>query len=132
VLEAHLDSPLFHHRHWAELVALYVEASYRGSGLAQQLLRAAETWATQQGFDRLQLYVTVTNQRARTLYRRCGFQPVQEIWRLDLEPLPGTPPPPDPSCVPLINSGSDLLESGHHHLAMETGSFPGRDLPWER
>ncbi len=123
LLEAHLDSPLFQQRHWTELVALYVAPAYRGTGLAQHLIREATTWTSQHGFDRLQLYVPATNRQAKALYQRCGFHLVQEIWRLDLEPLPGTRQPPDPSCAPETNDRLEVLESGHHHLAMETESL---------
>ena len=130
LLEAHLDSPLFQQRHWAELVALYVAPAYRGTGLAQRLIREAMTWASQHGFDRLQLYVTATNRQAKALYQRCGFHLVQEIWRLELEPLPGTRRPPDPSCARETNDRLEGLEGGHHHLAMEM-DFLSDVLPGE-
>lgn len=125
LMESHQDSPLFTHRRWAELVALYVAPEFRGAGLARQLADAARAWAATQGFDRIQLYVTATNDRARNFYRRCGFNPVQEIWRLEVEPQPGMEPPADPSCMPEAGCGVELLEQGHHHLAMETAHAAG-------
>lgn len=112
VMEAHVDSPLFAQRRWAELVALYVAEGQRGGDLGVRLLAAGRTWAEEHGFDRLQLYVTATNTRARRFYARCGLYPAQEIWRAELTPRPGVTPPPDPS---------DHLhpELGSHHLAME-------------
>lgn len=83
ILEQHQDSPLFRHHSWIELVALYVRASQRGTGVAQHLMEQARDWAASQGADRMQLYVTAANARARTFYQRCGWKLVQEIWRLE-------------------------------------------------
>jgi GNAT superfamily N-acetyltransferase len=112
VMEAHVDSPLFAQRRWAELVALYVAERQRGSDLGARLVAIGKAWAEQRGFDRLQLYVTAGNSRAKRFYARCGLAPTQEIWRIDLTPQPGVTPPPDPS---------DHLhpELGSHQLAME-------------
>lgn len=124
IVEAHQDSPLFRHRGWAELVALYVAASYRGTGLAGTLTDAAARWAAARGFDRLQLYVTATNDAARRFYRRHAFSPVQEIWRLEVTPhYSEGARPPDPSHG-ADGCGADVLESGHHHLAMEADCPP--------
>jgi RimJ/RimL family protein N-acetyltransferase len=119
VLEAHTDSPLFRYRHWAELVALYVAPSYRGSGLADRLIAEGLAWATEHGFERVQLYVTAGNQAAHACYQRCGFVPVQQILRRDLHPAPGIQPPADPSCALSDADSGDALEAGQHHLALE-------------
>ena len=113
LMEAHDDSPLFADRHWAELVALYVAEAQRGSSLGLQLVEEAKRWAAAKGFDRLQLYVTASNERARRFYTRCGLYPTQEIWRADLTPLPDVIPPEDPSC------DHSHPEPGHHHLAIK-------------
>lgn len=119
VLEAHTDSPLFRYRHWAELVALYVAPPYRGSGLADRLIAEGLAWATDHGFERVQLYVTASNQAAHACYQRCDFVPVQQILRRDLHPAPGIQPPADPSCALNDADSGDSLESGQHHMAME-------------
>ncbi len=99
MLENHLDSPLFRHHAWVELVALYVRASSRGTGLARRLMDEARLWAAAREAERMQLYVTTSNEHARAFYRRCGWKPVQEIWRLELPAQgPATPPGDDPSC----------------------------------
>ena len=99
MLENHLDSPLFRHHAWVELVALYVRASSRGTGLARRLMDEARLWAVAREAERMQLYVTTSNEHARAFYRRCGWKPVQEIWRLELPAQgPATPPGDDPSC----------------------------------
>jgi GNAT superfamily N-acetyltransferase len=90
IVEAHHDSELFRHRRWAELVALYVAAGHQGTGLAGRLVEMARDWAVAGGFDRLQLYVTACNERARRFYSRCDLVPVQEVWRATLEMKGGT------------------------------------------
>lgn len=119
IMESHQDSPLFKHRRWAELVALYVDPAYRGSGLASRLVAYAQTWVAEHGFDRVQLYVTASNEQAKGFYRRHRFEPVQEIWRLAMPLSQPIDLPADPSRSEHSESGADFLESGHHHLAME-------------
>ncbi len=88
VVVAHLDSPLLKHRRWAEVMALYVAPAWRGSGLAQQLMTKAHAWAAAYGFDRVQVHAAASNEPARRFYRRSGFQPVQEVLRLQVRPSP--------------------------------------------
>ncbi len=117
VLEQHSDSPLFRHRLSVELVALYVVPLYRRSGLAQRLMAEAKAWTAQHGVSCMQLYVTVQNEHARSFYRRCGWSPAQEVWHIDIKPDISVPTTfSDPSCD---TERADLLERGHHHLAME-------------
>jgi ribosomal protein S18 acetylase RimI-like enzyme len=117
VMEAHNDSPLFAERRWAELVALYIVPSHRGSDLGERLVTIGKQWAAAHGFDRLQLYVTASNERARAFYRRCGLAPAQEIWRADLIADP-VEPPADPSHHTTTDDDPPI-ELGHHPLAME-------------
>lgn len=92
IMQAVDDSPLFRYRKWAELQAIYVDPSVRGSPVAAQLVAAGAAWAKEQGFDRIQLFMTTSNEPARRFYAHLGFRSVQEIWRLELgapnEPLP--------------------------------------------
>jgi GNAT superfamily N-acetyltransferase len=126
LMEAHTDSPLFAERRWAELVALYVAPGERGGDLGRQLVEAGAQWAAAHGFDRLQLYVTAANERARRFYARCGLAPVQEIWRAELTPALGATPPHDPSCEP-DGHAAHQIELGHHHLAMELSDCPDEE-----
>jgi GNAT superfamily N-acetyltransferase len=126
LLEARSDSPLFAERRWAELVALYVAPGERGGDLGLRLVEAGKQWATGHGFDRLQLYVTTANERARRFYARCGLTPVQEIWRAELTPVPGATPPPDPSCE-ADDHTAHRIELGHHYLAMELSDCPAEE-----
>lgn len=121
LIEVHTDSPLFLYRHRVELVALYVEPDYRHTGLTQTFMQAAREWAERQGENCMQLYVTVQNDGARSFYKKNGWYPVQEIWHLDI--TPGTSRSSeriDPSCTQHDVVCSDVLESGHHHLALKS------------
>ncbi|NJL34523.1 MAG: GNAT family N-acetyltransferase [Chloroflexaceae bacterium] len=72
--------------------ALCCPRPIRGSGLADRLIAEGLAWATDHGFERVQLYVTASNQAAHACYRRCGFVPVQHILRRDLRPHPVSNP----------------------------------------
>jgi GNAT superfamily N-acetyltransferase len=84
MIGAHLDSPLFRHRAWAELTALHVVPEARGSGVAELLMEAGLAWARERGFGEIRLYVTAANERARRFYTRAGLHPLQEIWSADI------------------------------------------------
>lgn len=90
MLAGYSDSPLFRYRHWAEILALYIDPEVRGGFLAVRFVKMARKWAKEHGYDRIQLYVTAINDRAKRFYEKCGFAPVQEIWRLELGE--GVPP----------------------------------------
>ena len=79
IAEVHTDSPLFCHRQWVEVQALYVADSYRHQEIAQCLLSAAYAWAEGLKLSRIQLYVTASNVRAHSLYAEEGFVTSQTI-----------------------------------------------------
>lgn len=58
----------------AYLLALYVVASRRGAGIAEELVHAVEEWALGQGLDALYLDVYEHAAAARALYRRLGYR----------------------------------------------------------
>jgi len=115
MMGGHSDSPLFQHRHWAELLALYVAPEVQGAGVADMLVDAGVGWARTCGYERIQLYVTAGNMRAMRFYRRAGFQPVQEIWRRELDTSGGAQPA-DPECEAEYREGHDLLAIHPHRL----------------
>jgi ribosomal protein S18 acetylase RimI-like enzyme len=80
----HTDSPLFRHRQWVEVQALYVADSHRGMGIAHTLLQQAYAWAEALNLPRVQLYVTATNVRAQSVYAEEGFATSQAIMRKKL------------------------------------------------
>ncbi|ABX04704.1 GCN5-related N-acetyltransferase [Herpetosiphon aurantiacus DSM 785] len=115
MLDGHTDSPLFQHRQWAELVALYIVPAHRGSGLAARMVAAGAAWAQDHGYDRVQLYVTRSNVSARQFYARRGFTPVQEVWRLDVAPRHRLAPH-DPDCEAIYAQGHHLLSTHQHGI----------------
>jgi len=84
IATVHTDSPMFRHRQWVEVEALYVAPSHRCMGIAQCLLDQAYQWAETQGLCRVQLYVTATNVRAQAVYTDQGFAVTQAIMRKSL------------------------------------------------
>ena len=80
----HTDSPLFQHRQWVEVQALYVADSHRRMGIARRLLDHAYEWAESMGLPRVQLYVTASNVRAQSVYEDEGFAVTQAIMRKKL------------------------------------------------
>jgi ribosomal protein S18 acetylase RimI-like enzyme len=77
----HNDSPMFRYRRWVEVEAVCVASSHRGMGLADDMLEHAYAWAEAQGLARVQLYVTASNERARSIYNQQGFAITQLIMR---------------------------------------------------
>lgn len=110
VMKGHIDSQLFKHRTWSELVAIYVAPPARGTGLAQRLVTVGRDWTAERGCTRMQLYVTASNEQARRFYRSCGLYPVQEIWRLDVQPTP------DSTLAPEEHETDHLLQPGASYL----------------
>ncbi len=56
-----------------EIVAVWVEPEFRGSGLAQQLVMLLVEWAADASADAIALWVSDGNDVARRVYERCGF-----------------------------------------------------------
>jgi GNAT superfamily N-acetyltransferase len=82
----HRDAPMWWHREWAEVEALYVERAWRGTGLADALVGRAFDWAAELGLPAVQLFVTASNARAIAFYERQGFRPAQAVMRTLLPP----------------------------------------------
>jgi GNAT superfamily N-acetyltransferase len=70
----------------AEIVSVWVAPEARRQGLARQLLEAAGGWARSRGARALRLWVTETNEAARSLYLAAGFVPTGLV-----APLPSNP-----------------------------------------
>jgi PhnO protein len=58
---------------FAELAGLIVADGARGSGAGAKLLHAAETWAAQNGFERMRVRSNVVRERAHRFYLREGY-----------------------------------------------------------
>ncbi len=70
----------------AELVSMWVAPQARGHGVGRQLVAAVIDWARHRSADRVDLWVTETNDPARWLYESCGFVVTGER-----QPLPSNP-----------------------------------------
>ena len=69
-----------------ELVSLWVRPKARGLGVGDALVAAVVDWARARKAASVHLWLMDTNERARTLYQRCGFSPTGES-----QPLPSNP-----------------------------------------
>jgi ribosomal protein S18 acetylase RimI-like enzyme len=58
---------------------LAVFARYRGQGIAVKLLEKAEEMAKEKGLDKLSLVVETDNHHAIRVYKKFGFQEVEEV-----------------------------------------------------
>lgn len=63
----------FTHQPVAHIEVLAVDPAAQGRGVARALMREAESWAREHGFNRVSLNVWVQNERARGLYEHLGF-----------------------------------------------------------
>jgi len=57
-----------------ELIGMWVAPHERGQGIGAMLTRAVVDLATSQGATAVGLWVTVSNDTARTMYQRLGFE----------------------------------------------------------
>lgn len=71
---------------YIEVLAVAPEA--RGTGVARQLMEAAETWAVGRGYRRIRLAVWSQNERARGLYEHLGFLPETMYYLKELDAHP--------------------------------------------
>jgi GNAT superfamily N-acetyltransferase len=62
----------------AEVLALVVDEHERGSGIGSDLLKAAETWANEQGARRIRVRSNVIRTNAHRFYEREGYAPVKD------------------------------------------------------
>lgn len=79
----------FVHENYSEivrLVSMWVDPARRRSGIGAMLVEQVAAWAGERGALRLQLWVTETNQAARSLYARQGFAVTAHT-----KPLPSNP-----------------------------------------
>lgn len=69
-----LDRDHFSGEPMGHVFSLVTDPAAEGQGVASRLLDTAGAWALDHGATGLLLFVFATNDRARALYRRCGFQ----------------------------------------------------------
>jgi ribosomal protein S18 acetylase RimI-like enzyme len=59
----------------AEIVSMWVDPRTRSQGVGKRLLDTVIGWARERGVRQVMLWVTETNDSARTLYEKAGFTP---------------------------------------------------------
>jgi RimJ/RimL family protein N-acetyltransferase len=74
----------------AFLVAMWVAPELRGTGAAQELVKAVLEWARAGGARRVCLSVEGDNPRAARLYEKCGFSETDDPPTFPYEPNPGS------------------------------------------
>ncbi len=62
----------------AELVAMWVSPAGRGTGAGAAMIEALAQWTAEAGDAALELWVVHGNEPALKLYRRCGFEIVED------------------------------------------------------
>jgi ribosomal protein S18 acetylase RimI-like enzyme len=62
----------------AQLISVWVDPNVRRAGLATKLVETVADWARARGATTMHLWVTETNDPARKLYRRLGFDETGE------------------------------------------------------
>ena len=71
---------------WGELLAIYAEPTFIGTGVGHELMGASVDWFTESGYARALLWVLDTNKRARDFYEREGWSLARAI---KVEPIGG-------------------------------------------
>lgn len=61
----------------ADVDGLVVEDEYRGNGIGEMLIGAAETWARRHGCGSLRVRSNVVRERAHAFYNRLGYEVVK-------------------------------------------------------
>jgi len=59
---------------------LMVDPRQQGTGIARELMRFAETWAREHGYEAVRLDAFVANPRALSLYRGLGYRDAGGAW----------------------------------------------------
>lgn len=70
------------------LVAMWVAAEQRGTGVARELVERVVAWAGAHGAARVALSVEPGNDRAARLYEKCGFVETDDAPPFPYEPRP--------------------------------------------
>lgn len=77
----------------AHIEILTVAAGQEGKGVGRSLMDAAEAWSARRGYSQVTLNVFATNERARAVYARLGYEPELLRYRKAITPGETSPPP---------------------------------------
>jgi putative acetyltransferase len=64
-------------RETVKLKRMFVERSYRGKGIASEIIRQLESWAGELGYSRLVLETGTRQQEAINVYQRNGYSLIE-------------------------------------------------------
>lgn len=68
----------------AWIYSIAVAPAFQGEGIGRALMDFAEAWAREKGYPSIGLMVSATNERARSLYGRRGYEDVTVLMRKPL------------------------------------------------
>lgn len=60
--------------YYGEIEEIYVKEAYQGTGVAQQLIKAAENWARESGITTINIKSGSVLERAHAFYRKSGYR----------------------------------------------------------
>ncbi len=69
------ELPLFIQRRYLYVIDLDVSPDYRGRGLSHMLMNRVETFARENGINRLELAYVTEESRSQKVWERHGFKP---------------------------------------------------------
>ena len=69
---------------YADIMALFVDPTYRGQGIGESLIIAAKKWAEQRHLDYMEQFVLTENEGGMQFYGKMGFETVSTSMRLPL------------------------------------------------
>lgn len=75
----------------AHIEILTVAAGQEGKGVGRALMDAAEAWSASRGYSQVTLNVFATNERARAVYARLGYEPELVRYRKAINPGDASP-----------------------------------------
>jgi ribosomal protein S18 acetylase RimI-like enzyme len=81
-LDAHLlrpFDPMYRPMTYFFIADIAVTTAHRSRGIGEQLMRAAEQWASEHGADFVSLEYHVSNPRAAAFYDRLGYRPASAV-----------------------------------------------------
>ena len=61
---------------------IVIDAAYRGGGICKILMSAAESWASERGYDSVALYSNVSRSGAHSFYQTLGYESVRDLRKL--------------------------------------------------
>ena len=67
---------------YADVVALFVDPTYRGQGVGERLIRAAKKWAKARKLRYLELSILAENEGGLGFYKKAGFETVSYTMRM--------------------------------------------------